>query len=288
MVALAYASGPSPTEVVAFLLIATGASALYSLVRIGIEHVDLAAVTRPDLSELRRLTGFGIQGEAGNVLQMLNYRLDQYIVRGFVSLAGVGIYAVGVSMTEAVFVLANAVALVLMPRLAAADEEEAAWMAPVAARNTILIASGGALLLAAIAPALIPAVFGDAYDDSVRPLWWLLPGTVALAGSKVLTSYIFSRGRPLVNTMITAGSLVVTLVADLALVPAFGVEGAAAASSLAYGAHLCGALYAYHRISGRPALDALLPRPSDAQLYADAVRGVVSRAMRRTPAGAGG
>ncbi len=285
LVSIAYGTGdPSATQFVAYLLIATSAAAAYSLARLGIGHVDLAAMVRPDIATLRRLAGFGVQGEAGNVLQMLNYRLDQYIVRGFVSLAGVGIYAVGVSMTEAVFILANAVALVLMPRLAAADPEEAAWMAPVASRNTIMIAAAGSAVLAAAAPVLLPAVFGSAYDESVRALWWLLPGTVALAGSKVLTSYIFSQGKPLVNTMITMSSLVVTVAADLALVPAFGVEGAAAASSLAYGAHLAAALYAYRRIAGRPALEALVPRPSDARLYADAVRSVIARVSGRSAA----
>ena len=68
----------------------------------------------PQMATMRKLAGFGVQGEAGNILQLLNYRLDQYMVRGFVSLAGVGIYATAVSLTEGVFILANAVALVLI------------------------------------------------------------------------------------------------------------------------------------------------------------------------------
>jgi O-antigen/teichoic acid export membrane protein len=130
----------------------------------------------------------------------------------------------------------------------------------------------------------LPAVFGDEFDDSVRPLWLLLPGTVALAGSKVLTSYIFSRGRPLVNTVITTLALVVTIAADVALIPAFGASGAAAASSMAYGAHLCAALVAYQRISGKRAIDALLPRPGDIDLYADALRSLRARHFPETPA----
>lgn len=279
--AVAATSDASPATMVALLIAASAAAGAFGLARVGVSNIDAAAIIRPRWRTLRALAGFGVQGEAGNVLQLLNYRLDQYIVRGFVSLAGVGIYAVGVSMTEAIFVLSNAVALVLMPRLTSADDEDAAWMAPVAARNTLLIAAAGAVALAAAAPLLIPAVFGHAFDDSVRALWWLLPGAVALTGSKVLTSYIFSRGRPLVNTMITAVSLAVTIAADLALVPAFGVNGAAAASSLAYAAHFAAALYAYRRISGQPALDAVLPRPSDATLYADAARGVFARLTGR-------
>jgi O-antigen/teichoic acid export membrane protein len=269
IVALIVFGEPTPARAAWCLIGATAASGAFSLTRVGLRHVDLGLVFRPRLATLRKLAGFGVQGEIGNVLQMLNYRLDQYLVRYFVGLAGVGIYAVGASMTEAIFVLANAVALVLLPRLTA-NEEEAHWMAPLATRNTMLIAAVAAIGLAAVAPVLVPLAFGEEYQDSVQALWLLLPGTVALAGSKVLTSYIFSKGRPLVNTAITALSLVVTIGADLILIPVFDVNGAAIASSLAYFAHFAAALLAYSMISGRSPLGALIPGREDAKLYRDA------------------
>ena len=281
LVMITFAAGaPDASDVVLFLCLASAAAALYALVRIGIQHVDLAALIGPRFDVIGRLARWGVQGEVGNVLQLANYRIDQYLVRDFVSLSAVGVYAVGASLTEAVFILANAVALVLMPRLTAASSEDAAVMAPIASRNTMLIAAAGALALALMAPFVVPPVFGDVFSDSVEPLWLLLPGTVALTGSKVLTSYIFSQGRPLVNTGITCVSLVVTIAADVALIPVFGVNGAALASSLAYGAHFAAALLAYSRISGQPALSAVVPRRADVDLYLDAVRGFLARAPR--------
>jgi O-antigen/teichoic acid export membrane protein len=282
LVAADYAFGdPSPSRMVAFWIASNGATALVSLVLLGVANIDLSQIVRPRWPVLKKLARFGVQGETGNILQLMNYRLDQYLVRGFVSLAGVGIYAVSVSVSEGVWMIANAVAIVLQPRLTSADDDDVRWMAPVAARNTILIATCTAVVLAAAAPILLPALFGNAYDGVVTALWLLLPGTVALTGSKVLTSYIFSQGRPLVNTLITTASLVVTLVALIALVPPFGVNGAAAASSIAYAAHFVAALYAYRRISGQPVLEAIVPRRSDARLYRDALRDVIARVSRR-------
>ena len=281
LIAGAMATGrATASTIVVFWMIAHGVASLIALSRIGLSNVDVRQIIRPRWATLRSLLGFGIQGEAGNILQLLNYRLDQYLVRVFVSLAGVGIYAVGVSMTEAIWMLANAVAIVLVPRLTLADPEEARRMTPVATRNTVLLATAGALALAAVAPILVPLVFGDAYRPSVDALWLLLPGTVALTGSKVLTGYIFSQGRPLVNTAITVLALSVTLAADLILIPAFGVNGAAAASSLTYVAHFAAALIAYRMISGQPALAAVVPRGEDVRLYADALRGIVARLSR--------
>jgi O-antigen/teichoic acid export membrane protein len=288
LVAAAYAAGhPTPARVVGFWIVANGVGALLALSRLGLSSVDVAQIVRPRLDTIGRLARFGVQGEAGNILQLMNYRLDQYIVRGFVGLAGVGVYAVGVSVTEGVWLIANSVAIVLLPRLTSAAAEDVRWMAPVAARNTVLVAGAAAVVLAVLAPLVVPAFFGSDFQDSVQALWWLLPGTVALTGSKVLTSYNFSQGRPLVNTGITLVSLVVTVIALFALVPRFGVNGAAAASSLAYGAHFAAALFAYGRISGEPVLEALVPRPSDARLYLDGARGVLSRLARRPAAASG-
>jgi O-antigen/teichoic acid export membrane protein len=249
---------------------------------VGVRHLDAGRILRPRFKTLKRLAGFGVQGEAGNILQLLNYRLDQYILGAIVGLSGVGIYAVGASLTEAIFIMANSVALVLLPRLTA-DEDEAEWMAPLAARNTIALAALGAVALAIIAPVLVPLAFGDAYEDSVQALWLLLPGTVALAGSKVLTSYIFSRGRPLLNTGVTAVSLVATIVLDLILIPLYEVNGAALASSGAYITHFIAALAVYSRLSGRSPLAAMIPGREDVRLYADVWHSVTSRFSRTEP-----
>lgn len=289
LVGVAAALGSPRTSLIVGIWIASNAaSALFSAWRLGAGVLALGAMARPPFGSVRRLATFGVQGETGNVLQLLNYRLDQYLVRAFVSIAGVGIYAVGVSMTEAVWLIANAVAIVLLPRLAGADEDDVRRMTPLAARTTLVVVAAGAGALALVAPVIVPAFFGHAYDESVHALWFLLPGTVALSGSKVITSYIFSQGRPLVNTGITLVSLAVTLVALLLLVPPYGVHGAAAASSLAYIAHFGAALVAYRRISGENPLTAVVPQRADFRLYGDAARDVLARAGIGRPAHARG
>jgi O-antigen/teichoic acid export membrane protein len=236
------------------------------------DALPLGDLVRIDGASLARQVRFGVQGQAGNLVQLLNYRLDQYLVLLFVSTAGVGIYAVSVTATQSIWFLANAVAAVLLPRLTAADAESAARTTPVVCRNTLLLSALAAVGLAAVSPWLIEALFGGEFSASVEPLLWLLPGTVALAGSKILTSYIFSRGRPLVNSAVTAAALVVTVAADVALVPPFGVTGAAAASSIAYGAHFALSLAAYRRLSGGSIAEALIVRGDDLRRLLDAAR----------------
>lgn len=230
---------------------------------------------------LLKAARFGMQGQLSNLIQLLNYRLDSYLVLLLVNASGVGLYAVGVSLSEGMWLIANSVSVVLLTNLTAGDEENAARMTPIVCRNTLLVTAAGSVVAAALAPFAIPAIFGDAFDDAIVPFLWLLPGTVALAGTKILASYVFSRGRPLINAQIAFVTLVITVVADLLLIPAFEVSGAAAASSFAYCCSLALSAVAYRRISGGSISQALLPRPGDAIYYADGLRSLAGRLRRR-------
>jgi O-antigen/teichoic acid export membrane protein len=253
--------------------IATLAAMLLGLRLVGLEHIHLPTVLVPDWRALRDQVRFGVQGQIGNLVQLLNYRLDSFIVLLFVNATGVGFYAVANGMTQGVWFVANAVAVVLLPRLTGAREEDAARLTPLVCRHTLLISALAAGGLAVLSPVLVEALFGGEFSAAVMPLLWLLPGTVALSGSKILASYVFSQGKPLINSYITLASLAVTLVADFILIPPFGVEGAAVASSLAYSAHLVFSLVMYRRISGQRISEALLVRGSDMRLYLDVARG---------------
>ena len=235
---------------------------------------------------LDRTVRFGVQSQLSNLIQLLNYRLDSYLVLFFVNTSGVGLYAVGVSLSEGMWFIANSVAVVLLTNLTAGDEAYAARMTPLICRNTLLVTALAAIPVALLAPVVVPLIFGAQYDDSVLPFILLLPGAVALAGTKVLAAYVFSRGKPLINAWISLATLVVTIAVDLVLIPLFEVPGAAAGSSLAYGVSLALSAIAYRRLSGgAPILGALLPRFSDLPLYTDGVRSILRRVLpSRTPA----
>jgi len=265
------------TAAVLFWAGASLVSSVLGIALLGRSALSPHELLRVDLPSLRQQAQFGMRGQAGNLMQLLNYRLDQYLVLSLVNAAGVGIYAVGVQLSQSIWFLANAVATVLIPRLAASNDEEAARMTPLLCRNTLFMSALGALAIGVLAPWFVPLFFGDDYSDSVRPLLWLLPGTVALSGSKILASYIFSQGKPGLNSLITIGSLAVTIVADFALIPKFGVAGAAVASTLAYAAHFGLALIVYRQLSGASISEALFIRGEDLRRY-------VALARQRLPA----
>jgi hypothetical protein len=81
----------------------------------------------------------------------------------------------------------------------------------------------------------------------------------------------------LINAQVGLAVLAVTIAVDLLLIPPFGVPGAAAASSFAYGCGLALTAMAYRRLSGGSIAECLLPRWSDAPLYRDGARNLAGR-----------
>lgn len=247
--------------------------ALYLIVR---RHPNLALGLRPRWGVLKEQVRYGVQGQLANLAQLFNYRLDQFLVAAFVARAGVGHYAVATSVSESVWWISSAVAMVLLPRLTGLEKEKAQELTPVACRNTLLVSVLAAVVLVAVSPLLIRFLFGGEFKAAVTPLMLLMPGVVAISAARVLGSYLFSQGKVIYNTYTTLIALGATLILDLALIPLWGINGAAIASSIAYGASLALTLFFYRRVSGQNVWDALVFRVADGRLYLNLIRRLLS------------
>ena len=184
--------------------------------------------------KMRSVLNLGLRGQLGNLATFFNYRLDVFIVNYYLDSVQVGLYAVGVLVTEALWQIPNAAALVLFPRTARTLNEGAAEFTCFVLRQVFLVASVSGVALALVSPVLIPLVFGVQFSPSAAVIWWLLPGVIALSLAKVICADLAARGRPEFSSIFAFVSLVVTVVLDLALIPRMGIKGASIASSAAY------------------------------------------------------
>jgi len=224
---------------------------------------------------------FGLKGQVGNILQFFNYRLDYFLVSLLAGVTNLGFYATAVTLAEFIWYIPNALATVLFPTVAAADEETAKDFTPRVCRHTILIGVATGLGMFLASRYLIILIYTESFLPSLYPLWVLLPGIIVLGWAKIMTSDLAGRGKPHYNSLVAAISLVVTLLLDLGLIPRSGIVGAATASSLAYTLSAVLAAYAYLRISGASWWQVLIPQKSDLMVYLDSSRKAISYARRR-------
>jgi O-antigen/teichoic acid export membrane protein len=204
---------------------------------------------RWDRSVMKSTLAFGLKGHVGNVLQFFNYRLDMFLVNLFLGPAGVGIYSASVSLAELLWYLPNAVGFVILPKAAASKPEVMNAFTPRVFQITLGLTALGGLGLSLVGKFLIRFIYSPAFIGAYIPMLILLPGVVLLGGAKVLTNEIAGRGYPHYNSINAGLSLILTVVLDLALIPRFGVVGAALASSFAYTAIFFAAIGFYYTVN---------------------------------------
>jgi O-antigen/teichoic acid export membrane protein len=237
-----------------------------------------------DRKIFRSFLGFGIRGYAANLMQFMNYRLDALIVNGLLGLVSVGYYSIATAMAETLWYGANALALVLFPHVSSLDRKEADRITPVVCRNAVFMTLIGAVLMFAVSRQLMQFVFGPGMTPALHPLWLLLPGIVTQTAAKVIASYLSGIGKPIYSTYIGGGSLILTIALDLLLIPRYGINGAAVASSIVYTCSAAAAVWILKYESGAGLLETLVVRPADFVRYRRVLDSTVKRLFALSPA----
>lgn len=211
-----------------------------------------------DLSLARRELGMGLRYHTGLVSLFLLFRIDILMLNAMMTNAAVGLYSLAATLIELTRVAVDSIAQVALPRQMEGDHDSAAAFTARTARLTLLFALVSVGLMCAVAPILIPVVYGSAFAGSVPPLLGLAPGLMVLGGTRTIAAFLLRLDRPVLMSAISVTALVVNVVLNLVLIPAFGIVGCAVASSIGYG--VLGGLQAawFLRATGLP-LSRLLP-----------------------------
>ena len=189
---------------------------------------------RLHLAIVREAIGFGMRGHIGRLATLLTWRLDVMILSTLASVEVVGCYAVASKVAELFRPLGASLTFVLRPLIASLSAAEARVRGLVLYRRVFLINLAAVAIMAIVGGQLIVTLFGPEFAPAVPAFQILLIGLAAQGADPVLNGYYVGIGRPEYNTYTALAGLAVTIVADIALIPPYGLVGAAVASSLAY------------------------------------------------------
>jgi O-antigen/teichoic acid export membrane protein len=216
--------------------------------------------------------GYGWKVQLSTVISFINYRIDLLLVNFLLNPLAAGIYIVSVQLAERLWMLSQAVDIVILPRLSALHDDEASRLrlTPLVARWVFILSFIGAFILAILGLPFIRIVYGSEYVGAYRALLWLLPGIVLISGTRVLANDISARGRPELNMYTAWLILIINIVANLLLIPHFGIEGAAIASTIAYTANSFAKLVQYSSLSQTAWWVSFWPNDDDRRLIIQA------------------
>jgi O-antigen/teichoic acid export membrane protein len=191
---------------------------------------------------------------AVQVVNLIGYRIELFVLEWYEGVAAVGIYSIAMRAAEALWLVPAAIATAITGPAVHDDERDASGLVRRSALKGLAYTAGVALVVGLAAPFLIPLLFGSDFDPAARPLALLLPGVVAYAPVTVLVVYLSLRhGRPNLSLAVAVAAMVVTAGLSVALIPPYGIEGAAVASALGYGAGSVLAWVFFARLARRAA-----------------------------------
>jgi O-antigen/teichoic acid export membrane protein len=221
------------------------AAGLWSLTR------SSAVTTRPGLGLLRATAAYGFRSYLAGLFMFLVLRVDVIIVQRLLGDLSAGQYAVAVSLAEFAFLVPSTIATLLFPRLFSMANPRARW--ETAARWCIVVGVGATVAIPIgwyVSEPAITILYGTDFTPGAAALVLLLPGIAFLSVQTIVAHYQFAVGAPPIVVASPLLGAVLNVGLILALVPQFGLTGAAIASTLAYGAVL--AASGIHFVLRRP------------------------------------
>ncbi|MBM3307201.1 MAG: polysaccharide biosynthesis C-terminal domain-containing protein [Candidatus Eisenbacteria bacterium] len=234
-------------------------------------------VERPPRVLLRRSLVYGLQGHLGNILVLFTYRFDTFLVLSMAGLPAQGLYSIAVVLAEKLSHIPESIQVVLFPRLAALDAKEANRLTPRAVRSSLLATTVAAVALWLLSRPLLLLFFGEEFLGSLGALRVLLPGVVMLSVGKILSTDFSGRDRRVYYTVGTAIAFAINVVLGVLWIPRWGIVGAAWASTVAYTVQAAVMLAFFRRLSGKGALETVVPGREEAAVFLGLLRKALGR-----------
>jgi O-antigen/teichoic acid export membrane protein len=230
----------------------------------------------------RSLLSYGARVYPAGITGYFNYRADTLLIQALIasSFVELGLYSIAVTMAELIFYIPDAITTIFMPTIAGATADSAdAKLGPVS-RVTLLVTTVCAIALIPVAWLGIHLVLPQ-YTGALPAFLVLLPAVVSLSLGKIMTSYISGRGKPGPVSVGATITLILNLVANVILIPRYGIVGAAAASLISYTAMTAMMVVVACRVSGLSPADLIVPRKAELVMIKGVAFAVLARARSK-------
>jgi O-antigen/teichoic acid export membrane protein len=216
---------------------------------------------------LKDLFKYGFLNQTGHFVQFFNLRLSYYLLNAYVDAGQVGVYSNAVSLAEALWIIANSIALVEYARISnSTDKAYNQRLTLDLAKICFAVALPAVLVLSLLPSSFYVFVFGPDFGAMATLIRILAPGVLLYGIFLILGHYYSGSGRYFMNTIAALCGLAVTLGCGFTLIPRYAATGAAVTASIAYSMNAVFLMVCFLKESCFRAKDFLLT-PSELKEY---------------------
>ena len=184
---------------------------------------------------IRQMLTFSVKVWFGDIAQLANSRIDQFLIGGFLSGRDLGIYTVAVSVARFTSVFADAITTIMLPSITGKNSlhEKITEIFNFFKKYWIFSVIFH-IIFALSLPVLIPLVFGNAYAEAIIICQILIVGSLFINAKTVLGGGVLGMGFPEIMSYVEFSGMVISLIMSLLLLNIFGLIGVSTAISFAY------------------------------------------------------
>ena len=172
------------------------------------------------------------------LMATLNYRVDVIMLNGRVPDAAIGVYSIGVTVAERVWMIPDAMKGVMLSNLTKGkDANETAFVIRLCNTGCLILILG----IIALGRPFITWVFGAEYQGAYQITLLLLLGVFSMIYYKAIANYNIAMGKQTISFVLLSVSVLSNIIANFILIPVWGIYGAGIASVISY--TVCGILF---------------------------------------------
>jgi len=204
---------------------------------------------RADIALLRRMIVYGLKFHISILAGAIIIRADLLVVNHFHGAAEAGVYSIASQFGLLLMLLPGVIATLLFPRVTSEQDVRGETTCLVSRYTTLImfVCCLGAVPFSL----LLPFIYGPAFADATKLLLILLPGVYLMGLESVLVQHFNALGLPRAIPLYWVVTLILNLVLVFALVPRYGAQGAAIASSISYAVIFALVALHFHTSTGR-------------------------------------
>ena len=156
-----------------------------------------------------------------------NQKMVLIVLNFYGGVVFVSLYTIAQALSERMYLLADAVGTILMPKVAEDPKVNSSMYTPLVFKLTILVVTFFSILLMFVSEWLVTFVYGSDFSASGVIIRVLLLAGIFLSGWRVLSQDLIAKGMTKKTAFVDVVMVVTSLGASILLLPTMGLLGAA-------------------------------------------------------------
>lgn len=228
------------------------------------------------INDAKKIMPYGLKCFFAGLFQSLMVRLDILLVAYFTDANMTGIYYLATSLSVSLNSVVIPLNRVVFTYLCSIKINEATQLTNRAFKMSMYFGTALLLVLSPIIIKAVPFMFGQLYSYSTIVLLLLLPTNILLLLIRFIYTHLMSINSHEKTPVAYASAFVVSVIANILLIPSIGIIGAALSMNIAYLTCLFILALQYRRFTGVSWADLLLWDSVDSLLLTRGIRKISS------------